>query len=52
MINTSCSHSLLRYHTCRAADWNLAEPDWTGRLKVVAKGEQCSVKLEDKTTGS
>jgi len=35
----------------RAADWNLAEPNWVGRLKVVAKGEQCFVKLEDKNTG-
>ncbi|XP_065891198.1 adaptin ear-binding coat-associated protein 2-like [Dysidea avara] len=35
----------------RAADWNLAEPDWVGRLKVVAKGENCFIKLEDKNTG-
>lgn len=35
----------------RAADWNLAEPNWTGRMKVVAKGEKCFIKLEDKITG-
>jgi len=39
------------YITFRAADWNLAEPNWIGRLKVIAKGEQCFVKLEDKNTG-
>ncbi|XP_072035927.1 adaptin ear-binding coat-associated protein 2-like [Amphiura filiformis] len=31
----------------RAADWKLDQPDWTGRLKVVAKGNECFVKLED-----
>nr|CAD7446001.1 unnamed protein product [Timema bartmani] len=35
----------------RAADWNLAEPQWTGRLRLVAKGKECVLKLEDKTTG-
>ena len=41
----------MKYRAYRAADWNLAQPDWTGRLKVVAKGEKCSIKLEDKITG-
>ena len=33
---------------CRAADWNLSAPDWTGRMRVmeknkkVAKTEDCS----------
>ena len=35
----------------RAADWNLAVPDWTGRMRLVAKGTECTVKLEDKITG-
>ncbi|GJQ75565.1 hypothetical protein Trydic_g17646 [Trypoxylus dichotomus] len=35
----------------RAADWNLAEPTWVGRLRLIAKGEECFIKLEDKTTG-
>jgi len=35
----------------RAADWNLNEPQWTGRLRLVAKGKDCILKLEDKTTG-
>uniref|UniRef100_A0A182JFS4 NECAP PHear domain-containing protein n=1 Tax=Anopheles atroparvus TaxID=41427 RepID=A0A182JFS4_ANOAO len=36
----------------RAADWNLAEPIWTGRLRMVAKGKSLCVKLEDKTSGT
>lgn len=36
---------------CRAADWNLAEPTWIGRLRLIAKGDDCYIKLEDKTTG-
>ncbi|CAH2074188.1 unnamed protein product, partial [Iphiclides podalirius] len=35
----------------RAADWNLQEPQWTGRMRLVAKGEELIMKLEDKTTG-
>ncbi|XP_069683832.1 NECAP-like protein CG9132 [Periplaneta americana] len=35
----------------RAADWNLNEPQWTGRLRLVAKGKDCILKLEDKNTG-
>jgi len=35
----------------RAADWNLAVPDWTGRMRLVAKGTECTLKLEDKITG-
>lgn len=36
----------------RAADWNLAEPTWTGRLRMVSKGKTLAVKLEDKNTGA
>lgn len=35
----------------RAADWNLASPDWTGRMRLVAKGTECVLKLEDKSSG-
>nr|CAG4647488.1 EOG090X0G5X [Megafenestra aurita]SVE92721.1 EOG090X0G5X [Megafenestra aurita] len=35
----------------RAADWNLAAPDWTGRMRLLAKGTECILKLEDKVTG-
>ncbi|XP_045606070.1 NECAP-like protein CG9132 [Procambarus clarkii] len=35
----------------RAADWNLGTPDWTGRMRLVNKKNECIVKLEDKTTG-
>ncbi|KAL5491211.1 hypothetical protein EMCRGX_G016457 [Ephydatia muelleri] len=35
----------------RAADWDLPNPQWKGRLKVVAKGDKCFIKLEDKITG-
>jgi len=34
-----------------AADWKLDEPDWTGRLKVVTKGSELVLKLEDVNTG-
>ena len=37
--------------SCRASDWKLDEPDWTGRLRVVARGQRCFLKLEDKTSG-
>ncbi|EDV23806.1 uncharacterized protein TRIADDRAFT_57380 [Trichoplax adhaerens] len=33
----------------RAADWSLTKPDWTGRMRIIAKGKQCIVKLEDKS---
>jgi len=35
-----------------AAEWKLDEPDWTGRLKVSAKGHSLCIRLEDKNTGS
>ncbi|KAH8409137.1 hypothetical protein KR009_008758 [Drosophila setifemur] len=36
----------------KAADWNLKEPTWTGRMRLVAKGTACILKLEDKTSGA
>lgn len=35
----------------RAADWNLSTPNWTGRLRCVAKGKVLEIRLEDKTSG-
>ncbi|XP_070560728.1 NECAP-like protein CG9132 isoform X2 [Ptychodera flava] len=35
----------------RAADWKLDQHDWKGRLRVVTKGNDCIIKLEDKTSG-
>lgn len=35
----------------RASDWKLDAPDWTGRLRLVVKGNQCSLNIEDKQTG-
>lgn len=37
---------------CRAANWNLAEPTWTGRMRLVARGNNVSLKLEDKMSGA
>lgn len=34
-----------------AADWNLAEPQWTGRMRLISKGNELAIKLEDKNTG-
>lgn len=36
---------------CRAADWGLDKPDWIGRVRVVAKGKELFIKLEDKNSG-
>ena len=42
-------------HNClfiyRAADWNLQEPSWTGRMRLVSQGDAVTLKLEDKITG-
>lgn len=35
----------------RAADWNLQEPQWTGRMRLVSKGDELTMKLEDKASG-
>ncbi|KAF5292614.1 hypothetical protein FQA39_LY13947 [Lamprigera yunnana] len=35
----------------KAADWNLAQPSWTGRMRLVAKGNDLAIKLEDKNNG-
>ena len=35
----------------RASDWKLDQPDWTGRLRIVTKSGNCSIKFEDKFSG-
>lgn len=32
----------------KATGWNLDKPDWTGKLKLVSKGTNCTIKLEDR----
>ena len=36
----------------RAADWKLDAPDWSGRMRIVALGPKCIIKLEDKVSGT
>lgn len=35
----------------RADEWDVNKWDWAGSLKVVSKGEECIIRLEDKATG-
>ncbi|XP_053307923.1 adaptin ear-binding coat-associated protein 2 [Spea bombifrons] len=35
----------------RAAEWQLDQPAWSGRLRITARGKMAYIKLEDKTTG-
>lgn len=35
----------------KAADWDLTNPLWQGRTRVVSKGPKCIVKLEDPNNG-
>lgn len=35
----------------RADEWNVNKWAWEGSLKVISKGEECIIRLEDKTTG-
>ncbi|XP_013786483.1 NECAP-like protein CG9132 [Limulus polyphemus] len=35
----------------RAADWKLDSPDFTGRLRIVTKGSECILKIEDRNNG-
>jgi len=35
----------------RAADWNLSNPDWTGRMRVMEQNKKVRLKLEDKGSG-
>ncbi|XP_031394975.1 uncharacterized protein At1g03900 isoform X1 [Punica granatum] len=35
----------------RADEWNVNKWAWEGTLKVISKGEECIIRLEDKATG-
>lgn len=35
----------------RADEWNINKWDWEGALKVISKGEDCTIRLEDNITG-
>uniref|UniRef100_A0A0D6R9R8 NECAP PHear domain-containing protein n=1 Tax=Araucaria cunninghamii TaxID=56994 RepID=A0A0D6R9R8_ARACU len=35
----------------RADEWNVNKWAWEGALRVISKGEECRIKLEDKNTG-
>ncbi|XP_017490258.1 PREDICTED: NECAP-like protein CG9132 [Rhagoletis zephyria] len=35
----------------RASDWSLDAPDWACRLRLIAKGSECFIKLDEKSTG-
>lgn len=35
----------------RAADWNLGNPDWIGRLRLFSIDEKIEIRLEDRNTG-
>ncbi|XP_074831908.1 adaptin ear-binding coat-associated protein 2 [Carettochelys insculpta] len=35
----------------RAAEWQLDQPSWSGRLRVTSKGKIAFIKLEDKNSG-
>ncbi|KAL2476680.1 Adaptin ear-binding coat-associated protein 1 NECAP-1 [Abeliophyllum distichum] len=35
----------------RADEWNVNKWAWEGTLKVISKGEECIIRLEDKKTG-
>ncbi|XP_071691302.1 uncharacterized protein At1g03900-like [Rutidosis leptorrhynchoides] len=35
----------------RADEWDINKWAWEGTMKVVSKGEECIIRLEDKTTG-
>ncbi|KAJ7568967.1 hypothetical protein O6H91_01G055100 [Diphasiastrum complanatum] len=35
----------------RADDWNVNKWSWEGTIKVVSKGEDCTIRLEDTATG-
>ncbi|KAM4650908.1 adaptin ear-binding coat-associated protein 2 [Discoglossus pictus] len=35
----------------RAAEWQLDQPAWSGRLRITARGKMAYIKLEDRNTG-
>lgn len=43
--------NIYKIYSCRADEWDVNKWAWEGALKVVSKGEECIIKLVDKTTG-
>ncbi|XP_019510392.1 PREDICTED: adaptin ear-binding coat-associated protein 2, partial [Hipposideros armiger] len=39
------------FYPLRAAEWQLDQPSWSGRLRITAKGQVAYIKLEDRTSG-
>ncbi|KAG6553724.1 hypothetical protein Mapa_004639 [Marchantia paleacea] len=37
--------------TYRADEWDINKWNWEGALRVVSKGEECFIRLEEKSTG-
>ncbi|KAG9511031.1 Adaptin ear-binding coat-associated protein 1, partial [Fragariocoptes setiger] len=35
----------------KASDWNLDNPDWKGRMRLITIDDKCILKLEDETSG-
>ncbi|KHN83944.1 Adaptin ear-binding coat-associated protein 2 [Toxocara canis] len=35
----------------KAADWNLDDPNWVGRMRLIAIGKKLELRLEDKSSG-
>lgn len=44
-------HRLSGFCLLRAAEWQLDQPSWSGRLRITAKGQVAYIKLEDRTSG-
>lgn len=52
MRHTVCYYMYAVYFPLfRAADWKLDSPDYTMRMRIVAKGPSATIKLEDRTSG-
>ena len=47
----SSRRSIAMSLVCRAAEWKLDSPDWTGRIRLVALGSKFEIRLEDKGSG-
>ncbi|XP_058114744.1 uncharacterized protein LOC131257847 [Magnolia sinica] len=45
------AHASVKDLDFRADEWNVNKWAWEGALKVISRGEECIIKLEDKTTG-
>ena len=42
---------LASFRFLRASDWTLDNPDWACRLRLVSKGTECIIKLDEKSSG-